>query len=76
MLGFLSTQSLPQVLSLLIRRWGVNAGDQVTYQQKGQGWSVASGYTAANRILSSDVESGTISNLSIPHQINGPWMNL
>jgi hypothetical protein len=32
-------------------RWGVNAGDQVTYQRQGQGWNVVSGYTADNRIF-------------------------
>lgn len=32
-------------------RWGVNAGDRVTYQRQGQGWNVVSGYTADNRIF-------------------------
>lgn len=33
------------------RRWGVNAGDRVTYRQQGQDWSVVSGYTPDNRIF-------------------------
>jgi hypothetical protein len=32
-------------------RWGVNAGDRVTYQRQGQSWNVVSGYTADNRIF-------------------------
>jgi hypothetical protein len=31
--------------------WGVNPGDRVTYQQRGRGWSVVSGYTADDRIF-------------------------
>jgi hypothetical protein len=34
-----------------LRRWGVSAGDRVTYQRQGQGWTVVSGYTADNRIF-------------------------
>lgn len=34
-----------------LRQWGVSAGDRVTYQRQGQGWTVVSGYTAANRIF-------------------------
>ena len=32
-------------------RMGVNPGDRVTYQQRGRGWSVVSGYTADDRIF-------------------------
>jgi hypothetical protein len=34
-----------------LRRWGLGAGDRVTYQRQGQGWIVVSGYTADNRIF-------------------------
>jgi hypothetical protein len=32
-------------------RGAVTAGDRVTYQQRGRGWNVVSGYTADNRIF-------------------------
>jgi serine/threonine-protein kinase len=38
-------------VSFHLRQWGVSAGDRVTYQQQGQGWTVVSGYTADNRIF-------------------------
>jgi hypothetical protein len=62
-------------------RWGVNAGDRVTYQRQGQGWNVVSGYTADNRIFYRKiscvvVSNGTTLNLSIPHHINRQWMSL
>jgi hypothetical protein len=34
-----------------LRRWGMSAGDRVTYQRHGHGWSAVSGYTADNRIF-------------------------
>jgi hypothetical protein len=34
-----------------LRQFGVGAGDRVTYQREGQGWTVVSGYTAENRIF-------------------------
>jgi hypothetical protein len=34
-----------------LHRWGVNAGDRVTYQQRGQQWRVVSGYTPDSRIF-------------------------
>jgi hypothetical protein len=34
-----------------LHRWGVNAGDRVTYQQRGEQWSVVSGYTPDSRIF-------------------------
>jgi hypothetical protein len=38
-------------LSSHLDRWGVTAGDRVTYQKRGRGWNVVSGYTADNRIF-------------------------
>ena len=37
--------------SAQLREFGVGAGDRVTYQRQGQGWTVVSGYTAENRIF-------------------------
>jgi hypothetical protein len=34
-----------------VRGWGVNAGDRVTYQERGREWRVVSGYTAQDRIF-------------------------
>jgi hypothetical protein len=34
-----------------LRRWGMGAGDRVTYERRGQGWSAISGYTADDRIF-------------------------
>jgi len=33
------------------RQWGISAGDRVTYQRRGDGWTVVSGYTADSRIF-------------------------
>jgi hypothetical protein len=38
-------------VSSRLRQWGVSAGDRVTYQRRGDGWTVVSGYTVDNRIF-------------------------
>jgi hypothetical protein len=38
-------------ISSHLRQWGVGAGDRVTYERQGQGWTVVSGYTADDRIF-------------------------
>jgi hypothetical protein len=38
-------------VSSRLRQWGVSAGDRVTYQRRGDGWTVVSGYTADSRIF-------------------------
>jgi hypothetical protein len=51
--AWLSLYSTPAARSPAshFRRWGVNGGDRVTYQQRGETWSVVSGYTPANRVF-------------------------
>ncbi len=38
-------------VSSRLRRWGASASDRVTYQRRGDSWSVVSGYTADDRIF-------------------------
>jgi hypothetical protein len=38
-------------LSNHFQRWGVNAGDRVTYRRREQDWGVVSGYTPDSRIF-------------------------
>ena len=38
-------------VSSRLSQWGVGAGDRVSYQRQGRGWTVVSGYTAENRIF-------------------------
>lgn len=38
-------------MSSHLRQWGLSRGDRVTFQRRGQGWIVVSGYTADNRIF-------------------------
>ncbi len=51
--AWLSLYATPATASISshLDRWGMGAGDRVTYRRQGNGWTAISGYTANGRIF-------------------------